>query len=148
MKKLFIYYSFTGNGDVVAEIMKEKGYDIRKVIMKKKMPKTFFSQMMVGGLLAGLGSTDKLVNYNPNVSEYEEIVIGSPIWNGRIPPATNGVLKQTDLSNKKVTFVFYSGSGEGTKALLKVNNLYPDAKVVFLKEPKKYKEELEKLKEL
>lgn len=31
MKKLFIYYSLTGNGDEVAKTLKEKGYEIRKV---------------------------------------------------------------------------------------------------------------------
>ena len=42
MKKLFIYSSFTGNGDLVAEEFKKKGYEIRKVIEKKKFPKSFF----------------------------------------------------------------------------------------------------------
>ena len=39
MKKIFIYSSFTGNGDLIAEKMKEKGYEIRKVTEKKKFPK-------------------------------------------------------------------------------------------------------------
>ena len=35
MKKLFIYYSLSGNGDFLAEHLKEKGYDLRKVEEKK-----------------------------------------------------------------------------------------------------------------
>ena len=42
MKKKFIYYSLTGNGDIVSDYLKEKGYDIRKVIPKHKLPKNFF----------------------------------------------------------------------------------------------------------
>lgn len=145
MKKIFIYYSHTGSGEVVANILKEKGYELRRVYEKKKMPKSFFMQMMVGGFRAGTNQTGKLTNYDNNVEEYDEIVIGSPIWNGRIPPATNAVLKETDLSNKKVTFVFYSGSGEGQKAKEKVEKLFPTSNIIFLKEPKKYLQELDKL---
>lgn len=35
MKKLFIYYSLTGNGDNVANYLKENGWEIRKVEPKK-----------------------------------------------------------------------------------------------------------------
>ena len=31
MKKLFIYYSLTGNGDIVADYLKDKGYSIKEV---------------------------------------------------------------------------------------------------------------------
>ena len=31
MKKVFIYYSLTGNGDLVSKFYKEKGYDIKKI---------------------------------------------------------------------------------------------------------------------
>ena len=146
--KLFIYYSLTGNGDLLAEKFKEKGFDIRKVIEKKKMPKTFFFMIMAGGFRASINAKAKLIDYNPDVSEYDEIVIGSPIWNARLTPAINSVIKLTDFSNKKLTFVFCSGSGEGKVALKKINKLFPEAKVVFLKEPKKNESELEKLLEL
>ena len=147
MKKLFIYYSLTGNGDLVANHMKENGYDIRKVIEKKKMPKSFFFMIMSGGFRAMTGEKAKLVDYDNNVDDYQEIVIGSPIWNDRITPAINKVLSTTDLSNKKLSFIFYSGSGEGKKALSKIKKLYGDVSVVFLKEPKKYNEELLKIVE-
>lgn len=145
MNKLFIYYSLTGNGDLVSKKMSEKGYELRKVTEKKKMPKKFFSMILAGGFRAGLGLKGKLVDYNPDVSNFDEIVIGSPIWNGRFPPAINSVLAQTDFSNKNLTFVFYSGSGEGKKAKQKVEKLFPNAKMLFLKEPKKYEKELDKI---
>ena len=37
MKKLFIYYSLTNNGDVVAEVFKEKGYEIKLFILWERM---------------------------------------------------------------------------------------------------------------
>lgn len=145
MSKLFIYYSLTGSGDVVAKSFKEKGYEIRKVTEKKKMPKRFFWMVLIGGYRAGVGVKAKLVNYNKNVSKFDEIVVGSPIWNGKTTPVLNSVLKETDFSGKKLSFVFYSGSGEGKKAKAKIEKLFPESKIVFLKEPKKYEKELEKL---
>ena len=46
MRKIFIYYSLTGNGDFVASKMLENGYEVRKVIEKKKMPKSFFGEYL------------------------------------------------------------------------------------------------------
>lgn len=145
MKKLFIYYSLTGNGDNVAKLFESKGYEVRKVIEDRKLPKAFFFKMMVGGFLAATNKVGKLIDYNNDVSEYDEIVIGSPIWNKRFPPATNAILKETNFENRKLTFVIYSGSGEGPKALKKVNELYKEANVIFLQEPKKHEDELKKL---
>lgn len=144
MKKLFIYYTLTGNGDLVANVYKEKGYDIRKVINKHKYPKKMFPLMMMGGYRALFNKKDKLENFNNDINSYDEIVIGSPIWFDRLPPATNSVLDKLDLNSKKISFVFYSGSGEGNKAKEKINGLYSDY-ITFLKEPKKNKKELNKI---
>ena len=148
MSKLFIYYSFTGNVDIVAKELSEKGYTLRKVTEKKKMPKSFFWGVLAGGFRAGMNMKGKLIDYDKDVSGFDEIVIGSPIWNGRFPPAINAVLKETDLGGKKVSFVFCSGSGTGPKASEKAKELFNDPKIIFLKDPKKYGDELVKLNEL
>lgn len=142
MKKIFIYYSLTGSGDLVADTLKSKGYDIRKVVSKYKYPKSFFWLMMVGGFRAGTNKKDKLIDFNTDISNYDEIVIGSPVWFDRVSPPVNTVLKELNLSGKKVSFIFYSGSGEANKASEKVKTL---GNIIILKEPKKHKEELEKI---
>lgn len=146
MNKLFIYYSFTGNGDLVATFLEEKGYELRRIIRKRKLPQSFFFSIMAGGFLASIKHKDKLLGLNTNIKDYDEIVIGSPIWNGRICSPINTVLSKINFAGKKLTFLFYSGSGEGKKALKRISKEYKYAKVVFLKEPKKHLEELNKLK--
>lgn len=143
--KLLIYYSFTGNLDYVATLLKDKGFELRKVTEKKKMPKSFFFSILIGGFRAGIKAKGKLIDYNPDVSSYEEIIIGSPIWNGRFPPAINSVLAKTNFEGKKVTFLFSSGSGEGEKASKWIKEHMPNASIIFLKEPKKHSEELIKI---
>ena len=145
MKKLFIYYSLTGNGEVVAKKMQEKGYELRKVETVKGLPKVFFFAMLSGGFQAGLKKKAKLKEFDYDISKYDEILIGSPIWNGRISPAINTILANLNLEGKALSFVFYAGSGEGKHALKRINKEYPNAKCIFLKQPKDNPEELSKL---
>ena len=72
MSKLFIYYSHSGNGDIVSKEFEKAGFELRKVTEKKKMPKSFFWLIMAGGFRAGLGLKGKLVNYNNDVKDYDK----------------------------------------------------------------------------
>ena len=142
MKSLFIYYSRTGNGDLVAEMLKEKGFDIEKVeTLKNPIPKSFVLSMFIGGFKAAIGAHPKIKELVVNPELYDEIYIGSPIWNARFATPTNSLLKELKLEGKKVTFVLYSGSGTSKGATKKINKLYPEARIINLKEPLKYKEE-------
>lgn len=148
MKSLLIYYSHTGNVELIAKEIAKKGVDLRLVIPKKKLPNSFFWSIFSGGFLATVNHKSKLVNFNNDVSSYDHVIIASPVWNGRFSCPINRVLKEIDLSNKKVSFVFSSGSGEAQKAVKKINKLYKDAQIIVLKEPKKHLEEIEKLEQL
>ena len=147
MKKLFIYYSLTRNGDVVADSLKEQGYEIRKVITKNKYPKNRFLQIMIGGYKASFNKKDKLLDFDTDISSYDKIVIGSPIWNDRLSAPINSVISSLDLKDKDVSFVLYSASGKAEHAANKIKELF-DENAVILKEPKKNSEELKKINNL
>ena len=148
MSKLLIYYSLSGNGELVAETLKERGFDLRRIELKKKPPKAFFFQILAGGFGAGIGRKEPLKDYDSDISGYDTIVIGSPVWNGRLSCPINTVLAQTDLSGKTLTFVLYSGGGEAKKAERQIAAKFPQAKIIHLKEPKTHPEQLERLAEL
>ncbi len=148
MKKLFLYYSLSGNGDAVADKLREKGYDVRKVESAKKPPKAFFFQIMKCGFNAGRNYCEPLKNYDADVSAYDEIVIGSPIWNGRLSCPINTALKETVFDGKKLTFVLYSGSGDAPKATVKLKERFKDAQILHLREPKKNPDALYRLSDL
>ncbi|MBQ1821469.1 MAG: NAD(P)H-dependent oxidoreductase [Clostridia bacterium] len=148
MSKLLIYYSLSGNGDSVAESLKANGYETRRVEPAKNPPKAFFFQILQCGFNAGRRYCEPLKNYDVDVSAYDGIVIGSPVWNGRLSCPINTVLRDTDLKGKKVTFVLYSGSGEAKKAEEQIHAILPDAAVIHVKEPKKNPEMLGRLSAL
>ena len=136
MKRLFIYYSLSGNGDVIANYLKDKKMDIRKVIMRDKLPKSYVGQILAGGFLAGINHKAKLDNFDSDISDYDEIVIGSPIWNGKISCPINTVLDKINLDNKKISFILYSGSGSAPKVEKMIKDKYGNIDIVILKDPK------------
>ena len=136
MKKIFIYYSLSGNGDVVATYLRTNGIDTRKVIMQDKMPKSYIGQILKGGFLAGINHKATLDNFDNNTDNYDEIIIGSPIWNGRFSCPINSVLDNIDL-NKRIKFILYSGSGSAPKAEKMIKEKFGNIDIINLKEPKK-----------
>ena len=137
MSKIFIYYSFTGNGDLVAQKMAEYGYDTFKIIPKKSLPKSFFGSIMTGGFLASINHKPKLINFDVDISKYDEVVIGSSIWAGKIACPTMSALSKLDLSGKKLSFILYSGGGESPKAKEYIQKTY-NVEAIEIQEPKKY----------
>ncbi len=146
MKKIFIYYSLSGNGDIIADYLNAKNIEIRKVKPVKELPKSMVFRILTGGFLAGINHEEKLINFDNNIKDYDEIIIGSPIWNGRLSCPINTVLKEIDLDNKKIIFILYSGSGKATKTEKKLKEKYKNVKIIVLKEPKsnEYKDILNK----
>ena len=147
MKKIFIYYSLSKNGDTVADYFRDKGYDIRKVITKRKYPNSMFGRIMMGGYKATFNKKDRLLGFDTDINGYDKIIIGSPIWNDRLCAPINSVISLLELEGKDVTFVLYSASGKGEHAREKVMKLF-GADSVVLKEPKVNKEELDKIKDI
>ena len=148
MSKIFIYYSFSGNGDAIAEKMCKKGFEIRKVRSSLKLSDKMLPQMLKGGFSALIGQTPALIDYDNNISDYDEVCIGAPVWNARLASPVNTIFRDTDFSGKKLWFILYSGSGAGKKAEEKIKKLYPDAVVLNLKQPKANPDELSKLNKL
>ena len=51
----------------------------------------------------------------PDLSKYDLIFLGHPIWWGKLPPAVNSFLSAANLSGKEVAhFCTHAGSGFGT----------------------------------
>ncbi len=147
MRKIFIYYSFTGNGDCVASYLKRVGFDAYKVVTYESLPKSRFLSIIVGGFKAMINYKDKIGEFDIDLNKYDKIIIGSPIWNSRLSSPINSLLDKINLSGKDVTFVLYSGSGKENKAAEILKSKY-NSEVINLKEPKVNNDELIKLDNL
>ena len=144
-KKLFIYYSNTGNCQAVADHLAGHGFDTRRVEPVKDLPKAFFLKMLAGGFQAGLGKKAKLKAFDSELTGYDTVVIGSPIWNGRLATPVNTVIDRCEFTGKQLAFILCAGGGEAPKAVEKLKAAFPDAIVTVLRDPKSNPEELKKI---
>ncbi|MBO4449388.1 MAG: hypothetical protein J5777_02270 [Clostridiales bacterium] len=129
MRRLIVYYSLSGNTEEAAKkIAKEIGADLLKLETVKAMPKSFAAQIMVGGGQVAFNHIPKLKPFDIDPSSYDEIILGSPIWNSKGVPAVNAFLKDEKLASKVTSLFFLSGGGEVQKGLTAITKLLPSLK--------------------
>ena len=129
MKRLIVYYSLSGNTEEAAKkIAKELGADLLKLETVKAMPKSFAAQIMVGGGQVAFNHIPKLKPFDVDPDSYDEIILGSPIWNSKGVPAVNAFLKDEKAAAKVTSLFFLSGGGEVQKGLTAITKLLPNLK--------------------
>lgn len=138
----FIYYSATGNGDFVAEKLKELGYEPVKVETIKPLGKMGFFKMIHYGGQAMFNKKAKIKPINLVLDEDDLVVIGSPIWNDRLSTPINAVLSQFNFDKEMTKFILYP-AGEGTKkSLEQLEKLGFKQKPLVYQNPLKYPEKM------
>ena len=122
MKSLVVYYSRTGTTKFVAEtIAAELGSDIEEIVDLKNREGRLNYMGAAGD--ASRGKETKIGSIKRVPSDYDLIVIGSPIWAWSPTPAIRTYVKNNNLSGKNVALFFTYENNlrqaiEKTKALL------------------------------
>jgi flavodoxin len=112
MRKLVVYYSFSGATQLLAaEIARQTGADLRALI--PKTPYDFGRNTAVRELRSeiGRGFCPELASGGESVEPYDAVFIGSPNWLNRLAPPVLSFLRRADLSGKAVIPFCTSGSG-------------------------------------
>jgi flavodoxin len=113
MRTLVAYYSRTGNTKFVAEkIADQLNADLCAVIDKKNREGRF--AYLTGGADAQREKLTEIESSKP-VAEYDSVIVGSPVWAGKIAPAIRTFLVKNDLSNKQVAFFVTLGGDKPEK---------------------------------
>ena len=112
MKNLLVYYSYTGNTKIIADMIKEK-VDCDVVELKPKTP--FLEedyQAIVDKYQSNESSKEcvEIEDINIDLSDYEKVIIGTPVWWYTITPVLREFLKNNDLSQKQV-YAFVTNAG-------------------------------------
>ena len=118
MKTLIVCYSLTGKTKQLCTVMKRNlGASISFVAEAK--PRSLFSAYAFGALAARTRKAALIKPLDVDISEYNQIIVASPIWAGFPAPAINDFLRQYDLEGKRIYgFLTYSGNpGGADKAL-------------------------------
>ena len=141
MKRLVVFYSLSGNTKEAAEkIAGGLGADILQIETVKPMPKGFLTQMLVGGGQVMMNHIPELKPIDKDINEYDEFILGSPIWNSKGVPAINAFLQDKAAAQKVTSLFFLSGGGEVEKGLDAITKLLPNLKNTVSLLDKKHKD--------
>lgn len=129
MKTLVVYYSLEGNTKQAAKTIADK---LQTELLQLRPLKDLNVKSPIRYLIGGMGTicklTPELDHITIDVSSYDRIVLGTPIWNGTYVPAINSFLKQYSV-HEKVTDVFTcSGGGDNDKCIQKLSKILPNMK--------------------
>ncbi len=129
MKKIVVYYSYTGNTKKIADMIKEK-LNCDFLELTPKIPFSTDYQTVVDEYQNNsIDNKEVEINdININLNDYEEIIIGTPVWWYTISPVVVTFLKKYDLSGK-VVIPFATNAGWLGKTFKDVQKLCPNSKV-------------------
>ena len=128
-KKLVVFYSYTGNTKMIAESIKNK---LQCDILELK-PVTEYSKDydQVVAEEQNTNSKDKIIpiqKIEVDLNNYNEIIIGSPVWWYTITPVIRTFLKENDLTGKIIK-PFATNAGWLGHTFQEIESLCPNSKV-------------------
>ena len=102
-----------GNTHIIAEMIAEAtGADLFEIKTVKKYPSDYKKCTSEASREKALKARPNLANKVDNMSEYDVVFIGYPIWYGDMPMAVYTFIENYDFSGKKIIpFCTHGGSG-------------------------------------
>lgn len=130
-KTLVIYYSRSGNTKKIADYIGEKtGGDVVRLETVRTYPSNYDEMLDTAKEEQRNSERPELKNKNINITDYDIIFLGYPIWWGEIATPVYTFLDQYDLSGKEIAPFVTSGSSglSGTPSDIKREE--PNAEVL------------------
>ncbi len=153
MKSIIIYYSLTGNTRLIAEtIANETRGDIMELKTKEeKIQPTGFMKYVWGGRQVIFRKKPELLPLNKDISTYDMIFIGTPVWAFTYTPALRTFFDMINIRDKKIIlFCTHEGGKRNTlqdmREKLKGNTIVKE--IDFFNVAKNKTENIEKAKQL
>ncbi len=123
---MIVYYSLEGNTQYIAEKLAERlSADTLRLVPKKAYLDKGFAKYVWGGKSAIMGEKPELEPYSVDLSLYDEIIIGFPVWASTFaPPIRTFVFENKEKLQKKKIAVYACQAGRGAeKAISKLKTL-------------------------
>ena len=116
MKNLIVYYSWSGNTEVFANTL--AGIIKADVIQIEDVTKPSKKMAYGAGREASIqGKSWPVKPFNTDLTGYDRIFVGCPVWFSMPPPEFNAFIEQADLTGKQVVVFVTLGGGSQEKAI-------------------------------
>ena len=130
-KTLVLYYSLTGNTKVVAEeIANRLGADIEEIVCVNPYDTNFQACIQRCMQEREQGVIPDIQPVKADLSQYDIIFIGYPVWFGTYAPPVAKSLLNEDLSGKKIVPFCTFGSGGLESSIADLKAAEPDAEIL------------------
>ena len=129
MKKLVVFYSYTGHTKMIAESIQRKlNCDILEIKPVKPYSTDYQTVVDEEQNNSSVGKTPDIQKIDKNLNDYDEIIVGTPVWWYTIAPVIRTFLTQNDLSNKTIK-PFATNAGWLGHTFQEIQKLCPDSRV-------------------
>mgnify|MGYP004648901677 CR=1 FL=1 len=129
MSKLIVYFSYTGNTRMIAEKIRERlncdVLEIKTVIPYSKDYDTVVNDEQNGEASNHL---PEIQDINIDLSKYDEIILGTPVWWYRPVPAIRTFLTRNDVSGKTIK-PYATNAGWLGRTFKEIEKLCPNSNV-------------------
>lgn len=102
MKKLVVYYSYSGNTKQVVYMIKEKNFDVLKIKPVNDYSDDYQKVVDDDEAKMNMNEIIEIKNINVNLDEYEKVLLGTGVWWYKITPAIRSFLNKYDLKDKVI----------------------------------------------
>ena len=129
-KKLVVFFSYTGNTKMIANMIKDKlNCDILEI--ETVIPYSTDYQTVVDEEQNNERSKilPEIKDINIDLNNYDEIIIGTPVWWYNAAPAIRKFLTKYDLSGKMVV-PFATNAGWLGRTFVEIKKLCPNSNVI------------------
>lgn len=117
---LIIYYSRTKNTKEVSQIIAEQK-DAKLVEIRDKKSRKGILGYAIGAVDSVIGKKTSITYEKLDLSEYDTVYIGTPVWASKPAPAVIQFIEENDFSNTTVV-TFATMSSNGGDSTVKVMN--------------------------
>lgn len=128
-KKLVVYYSYTGHTKMIAKsIQKKFNCDILEIKPVKEYSKNYNQVVSEEQNNGSSNKKPEIQKIDKDLSKYDEIIIGSPVWWYTIAPVIRTFLTENDLSGKIIK-PYATNAGWLGHTFQEIQKLCPNSKV-------------------
>lgn len=126
-KKLIVYFTYTNNTKKIAEKIKAKlNCDILEIKPVKPYDSDYDTVVRLEQNNETAKKTPDIEKINVDLSKYDEVILGIPVWWYTIAPVIRTFLKQNDLSGKKI-IPFATNGGWIGRTFQEIKELCPNS---------------------
>jgi len=126
MKAVIVYYSLEGNTKYVVDtIANTINADVIELKPKKVIPNSGFKKFLWGGKSVIFKEKPELLNGKIDLSTYDTVILGTPIWAGTFAPPLRTFLSECSIQGKQIFLFACHAGGGGDKCFENIKTLIP-----------------------